>query len=110
MTKKELSEQLNISQVTVSRYMAMGLPYEKARGKCQFDLDEVIQWRRDNIMPTYRTNNPPGEKVPTSKEIASWALNFSLALLNFLQNKCCKKCQAKWLHDVEIGKFYVDEV
>src|SRR3972149_8125271 len=109
MTKKELSKALDLSQVTISRYMAMGLPFERVKGKCLFDLDEAVQWRRMNILPVYRVNNPLDEKVPTAREIAQWGLNFSLALLNFMEKKCCTKCQAKWLNDVKVGKFYVND-
>ena len=109
MTKAELSEALDLSQVTISRYMRMGMPYEREKGKCRFDLDEVVLWRRHNIMPTYRADNPLDEKVPTAREIAQWGLNFSLALLTFMEKKCCTKCQAKWLNDVKVGKFYVND-
>jgi len=109
MTKAELSKALDLSKVTISRYMGMGMPFERVKGKCLFDLDEVILWRRQNIMPTYRINNPPDEKAPTTQDIALWGLNFSLALLAFMEKKCCKKCQGKWLHDVKIGKFYVND-
>src|SRR4030067_2432968 len=98
MTKMDLSEALGLSQTTISRYMQMGLPFTKEKGKCQFDLDEVVQWKRDNILPTRRADNSPDERTPTTPEIAGWSLNFSLALLNFMQKKCCKSCQAKWFH------------
>ena len=108
MTKMELAGALDLSQTTISRYMAMGLPFTKKNGRCLFDLDEVSLWRRQNILPTYRADNSPDERTPTTPEIATWALNFSLALLNFIQKRCCKDCQGKWLRDVKIGTFYVE--
>ena len=106
MTKKELSEALDLSQTTISRYMKLGLPYERQKGRCLFNLDEVSMWKRQHILPTYRTDE--NEKVPDIREIATWSLNFSLALLNFMEKKCCKDCQKKWFRDVEVGKFYVE--
>lgn len=49
MNKKALAEGLELSLTTISRYIGMGLPYEKIGNKYDFDLSEVQNWIDDNI-------------------------------------------------------------
>ena len=50
MNKKELAEALNVSLTTIDRYISLGCPYERDGRNYVFDLDEVEQWRADNII------------------------------------------------------------
>lgn len=45
ITKKELSESLKVTPVTIDRWMKKGMPYLKApNGTVRFELDEVKRW------------------------------------------------------------------
>ncbi len=47
VSKKELSEQINISERTIDRMRKEGLPWYDL-GKILFDKDEVIEWIKNN--------------------------------------------------------------
>lgn len=104
MNKTELVQQLDVSQVTISRYMSMGMPYEKIKNKCQFDIDEVQDWINDNI-----DRRTPGqnEHKPSPKEIATWGLDMSSALFTFIEKQSCGKCREKFMRHIESGKFHL---
>lgn len=47
VSKKELSEHINISEKTIDRLRKQGLPWYDL-GKILFDEDEVIEWIKKN--------------------------------------------------------------
>ena len=101
MNKNELAAALGLSLGTISRYTSMGMPYEKVKGKYDFDIDEVRDWINDNI-----DSRSPGQhdsERPSTKEIASWALGFAEKLLYYV--KTCKHCNDAIKRDAQSGKF-----
>lgn len=45
MTKKQLAKKLGVTERTVNRYMADGMPYVKLRtGKNEYDYKAVRKW------------------------------------------------------------------
>ena len=100
MNKNELAATLGLSLGTISRYINMGLPCEKEKGKYDFDIDEVQGWIDDNID---RRSPSQNEYRPSLKEIADWGLDFAQSLLYYVRK--CKHCQAKIMEDAKRGKF-----
>lgn len=98
MNKNELATTLGLSLGTISRYINMGLPYEKVKGKYDFDINEAQDWIDDNI-----DRRPQNEYRPTLKEIADWGLDFASNLLYYVAK--CKHCNNKISQDVKSGKF-----
>ena len=47
LSKKELAQELNVSQMTINRLMAKGLPYIKVGKQVRFVLEEVIEWLKE---------------------------------------------------------------
>lgn len=104
MNKIKLAEELDLSLVTISRYMVMGMPYEKVKGKYHFDISEVQDWINDHI---HRRTPGQNEHKPSVKEIASWGLDMSSALITFIEKQACGKCREKFMSHVENGKFHL---
>ena len=47
LTKKELAEVLKISEVSVNRYLAKGMPHIKVGSNVRFQLNEVLDWFKE---------------------------------------------------------------
>lgn len=65
MNKIELSKILGLSLVTLTRYISMGMPFQKDGSKYDFNIDEVEKWIDDNI-----DRRQPEDRLPpmTKKE------------------------------------------
>lgn len=44
LTKKDLAERLQVSEVTINRMLADGMPKVRVRGQVRFIYDEVETW------------------------------------------------------------------
>ncbi len=47
LTKKELAEVLKISEVSVNRFLAKGMPHIKVGASVRFQLNEVLNWFKE---------------------------------------------------------------
>lgn len=46
LTKKEMAEFLKVSEVTLNRMLADGMPRLKVRGSVRFIKEDIIEWLR----------------------------------------------------------------
>lgn len=72
MNKKELSEELGLSLTTISRYIELGMPFEKIGGRYSFDIDTVQHWIINNIDSRMSERFEPSERM-TPKQAAAKA-------------------------------------
>ena len=49
-TKKEIAEYFSVSVTTIDNRMKKGLPYIKIGKSVRFDIEEVINWFKENTI------------------------------------------------------------
>lgn len=100
MNKSQLAAELDLSTVTISRYISMGLPHEKVGGRYNFDLTEVGRWISDNI-----DSRQTHFKQPTKEEAIQWGFDMLERYVSFMKKCLCKGCHEKFMQHIESGKF-----